>query len=543
MSINKLLIEILTKGAGKSEKQIKGVSNSLGGLAKKAGIAAAAYFGTSGLINGIKSSTDAFAKQELAEKKLRFAAGASTNELIRQAQALQQVTRFGDEAIIAQQAYVKSLGISTEQTKEIIAASVDLASAMNISLESAVMNTTKTLSGMQGELGEKLPAAFKELTAEQLKAGEGIVFIREQFKGTAEEEAQTLSGSLDQMSNAFGDLQEKIGEKLAPAISTLAQNFKELIEVDPSEEAIKERQEFEKLLDVVIDVDSATSSRKLAIDELQTNYPDYLKNIDIEKTTTEDLLKFKKESLGLMNEEIIAMVQREELIELERERFQLQKELLELEKERPNIIAFNSGNIKDLSEAEKEAAQNRLKDIEAEISLLDEVRKSYSKKTKTVVGGLKEENEQETKKQKALRILGDLSRNEGIAEARISQLTAVINTSEAITKFLAKGKWGQAALAGIMGAKEVATIESTISRFATGADYITSGPEMIMVGDNPSGQERVQVTPLGGDPNINGPQGGGMTINIQGSVIGTEDFTEQVLMPQIEEGLRLGNRI
>ena len=66
---------------------------------------------------------------------------------------------------------------------------------------------------------------------------------------------------------------------------------------------------------------------------------------------------------------------------------------------------------------------------------------------------------------------------------------------------------------------------------------------MIMVGDNPSGKERVQVKPLGGDPNINGPQGGGMTINIQGSVIGTEDFTEQVLMPQIEEGLRLGNRI
>ena len=63
-----------------------------------------------------------------------------------------------------------------------------------------------------------------------------------------------------------------------------------------------------------------------------------------------------------------------------------------------------------------------------------------------------------------------------------------------------------------------------------------------MVGDNPSGREHVQVTPLGGDPNINGPQGG-MTINIQGSVIGTEQFTEDVLMPQIEEGLRLGNRI
>ena len=64
---------------------------------------------------------------------------------------------------------------------------------------------------------------------------------------------------------------------------------------------------------------------------------------------------------------------------------------------------------------------------------------------------------------------------------------------------------------------------------------------MMMVGEG-SGPERVQVTPLV-DPNLDGPQGSGMIINIQGSVIGTEQFTEDVLMPQIEEGLRLGNRI
>ena len=74
-----------------------------------------------------------------------------------------------------------------------------------------------------------------------------------------------------------------------------------------------------------------------------------------------------------------------------------------------------------------------------------------------------------------------------------------------------------------------------------GADFVTDGPQMMMVGEG-SGPERVQVTPLV-DPNLDGPQGGGMTINIQGSVIGTEQFTEDVLMPQIEEGLRLGNRI
>ena len=78
-----------------------------------------------------------------------------------------------------------------------------------------------------------------------------------------------------------------------------------------------------------------------------------------------------------------------------------------------------------------------------------------------------------------------------------------------------------------------------INAAATGADYQTSGPELLLVGDNPSGQERVQVTPLGGDPNINGPQGGGITLNISGNVM-SEEFTESMIVPQIKEALRLG---
>ena len=490
MATNKHIIDIQTKGAKKSEKQVNGVTRALGGLAKQAGIAAAAYFGSRMLLDGLKQSIDLFAKQELAEKKLRFAAGSSTNELIRQAQALQQTTRLGDEALIAQQAYVKSLGISTEQTKEIIAASVDLAAAMGISLESAVMNTTKTLSGMQGELGEKLPAAFKELTAEQLKAGEGIVFIREQFRGTAEEETKTLTGSLDQMRNAVGDAAETLGETFAPliisvagAVKSLAEGFQSLLNWQEQFDAQVNAQ-----VKILTDAEIAAMAYNEAVGQMA------------QQQVLEEILKITEGLDGMSASELDATITSQEF-----------KDSLDM--------AVESGAI--------HADQ---------LSLL------YNRYIK-LSEATKKQTKEETKRQKALRILGDLSKNEGLAEARISQLTAVINTSEAVTKFLAKGRFGQAALAGIMGAKEIATIESTISRFATGADYITSGPEMIMVGDNPSGQERVQVTPLGGDPNINGPQGGGMTINIQGSVIGTEDFTEQVLMPQIEEGLRLGNRI
>ena len=90
-----------------------------------------------------------------------------------------------------------------------------------------------------------------------------------------------------------------------------------------------------------------------------------------------------------------------------------------------------------------------------------------------------------------------------------------------------------AAIAG--GMKDVERIRSA----ATGADFITNGPELMLVGEG-KGPEHVQVTPLaGGDPNINGPQGGGITLNISGNVM-SEEFTESMIVPQIKEALRLG---
>lgn len=42
-----------------------------------------------------------------------------------------------------------------------------------------------------------------------------------------------------------------------------------------------------------------------------------------------------------------------------------------------------------------------------------------------------------------------------------------------------------------------------IPKFASGGDFITKGPQLIMVGDNPGGRERVQITPLN-SPNDSG---------------------------------------
>ena len=89
--------------------------------------------------------------------------------------------------------------------------------------------------------------------------------------------------------------------------------------------------------------------------------------------------------------------------------------------------------------------------------------------------------------------------------------------------------------------QQIAEIKS-IKAAQFGADFVTSGPQMMMVGDNPSGMERVQVTPLGGDPNIEGPQGSSITVNVSGNVM-TEEFTESQILPALKEALRRGGNL
>lgn len=62
-----------------------------------------------------------------------------------------------------------------------------------------------------------------------------------------------------------------------------------------------------------------------------------------------------------------------------------------------------------------------------------------------------------------------------------------------------------------------------VPAFATGGEFITNGPQLIKVGDNPSGRERVKITPL--DRETVAAQTGSQTIiTITGDVYGIEDL-------------------
>jgi len=226
MASKKITLQARLKGANKTKQGLKGIDSGIKSLGKSAMKMGAGFFAAQGIIAGFKAVVSAAGEQELAQKKLEFAAGSMTNALISQARALQNVTIHGDEAIIGQQAYLASLGLTQQQIEDTISASVDLAAATGMTLESAVMNTSKTLSGMAGELGEKLGPGFRNLSQEALKAGEGIKFIADQFGGTAQAETKTMTGQIEQMKNAVGDAAEVMGAALAPAIIIIANGIK-----------------------------------------------------------------------------------------------------------------------------------------------------------------------------------------------------------------------------------------------------------------------------------------------------------------------------
>ena len=243
---------------------------------------------------------------------------------------------------------------------------------------------------------------------------------------------------------------------------------------------------------------------------------------DAQKALNEDLDKYKE----VLQESADLEVQREEQRRMSRglEKRQEGGRLTELEK---------------VNAKEKERLEKRIEFLSEQVKLQTQINKLEKEEEKIV----KNINDANDDRSEFVKLYGNLKQSESksAAEQEIANAfsSAKANLISQIMKLPFPFNLLAAATAGDSIDKLFA--KNGIKAAQYGADFVTDGPQMMMVGEG-SGPERVQVTPLV-DPNLDGPQGSGMTINIQGSVIGTEQFTEDVLMPQIEEGLRLGNRI
>jgi hypothetical protein len=209
-------------------------------FSRNLGAIAAAAVGIGALFKGIdffKESIRAAAVQQQAINDLNTQLAitgqftqAVSQDLQNFASNLQNVSRFGDEAILSQLAFAQAMGASAEQSKQVVQASADLAESLNIDLNSATRNVAKTLGGYAGELGEVIPE-LKALTQEQLRAGAGIDLIAEKFAGAAQGRIRTFAGATAQLSNVFGGFQEALGRVVtnSPAFIAVINTTTQLI--------------------------------------------------------------------------------------------------------------------------------------------------------------------------------------------------------------------------------------------------------------------------------------------------------------------------
>lgn len=183
----------------------------------------------------VNELTDAYNSQKEAETQLETAArnnpymnGDSVARLREYAAEMQRVTNVSDEEILSQLARLAAQGRTEAEAMDVVSASLDVAASGAMSFESAVSNLSKTFSGLAGELGESVPQV-RALTTEQLKNGEAVKVIAQQYAGMAENVAESTGGAR-KFSNAVKSMKEELGAMFSKATEPMKNFFGELIQ-------------------------------------------------------------------------------------------------------------------------------------------------------------------------------------------------------------------------------------------------------------------------------------------------------------------------
>ena len=510
MATQKVNIDIQTKGAKKSKDELSGLTGAINKVGKAAGVASAAYFGAKGLISAFSSVIEASARQEQAEKALEVALGRTSTALLNQASSLQQMTTAGDEAIIEQQAFLASLKFTEDQIKTIIPVALDLSAATGISLESAVRNTSKTFSGLAGELGELVPQ-LRELTQEEMKAGKAVEVLGDLFEGQAAKQSETLAGSLTQMSNAVGDAGEAIGSLLSPVVISTANAIKTLAEGVGS--VIERFQDFGKEVDGVL------------IDEKTTEIEKFRESI--KGLSSEELLELNEQLLGTEGSLSLVTDQTNLLTEKNKILIETYTKIVEAQQAQKEKIEELGGTIEITNQIRRSDLDMDLKKVE-NFEIIKKDMRDQINLSQNLAGALQTAFDPD---------LGAGEAFKGFILQVMSSMQGVILASKAMSEALAfafvPGVGAAGSIAALLALEAAKAGVRNIKFAETGFDGIVTSPTMFVTGE--SGAERVQVTPLQG-PNINGPQGGGgITVNISAPLV--DETVVESIIPAIQTAL------
>lgn len=171
-----------------------------------------------------------FRKQEEAVNSLNQAMvqqGIFSTELrqkyLEQASAIQSLTTFADDEVIAAQSMLQSQIGQLEITPQLTKAVADLAAVKKVDLVQAANLVGKSIGSSTNALAREGIQIDANATKTE-KLSQVIDGINSKFGGQAEAAAKGL-GSLKQLENAFSDILETVGEKFAPLITYITREL------------------------------------------------------------------------------------------------------------------------------------------------------------------------------------------------------------------------------------------------------------------------------------------------------------------------------
>ena len=226
-TIGSLIVELRTntakfqQGMDQANRRLNGFSRDVGrvkGLV--AGALAAISFKT--IIENTKVQEMAMRQLEQAVKSTGGVSGFTAKELASMAAELQNVTTFGDEAIISMQSILLTFTkIRDDVLPRTVEAILDLSARMGIDLNSAAIQLGKALNDPVANLSalsragiqfsDSQKALIKRMVdTNQLAKAQHVILdeLETQFGGSARAARDTFGGALESLGNAFGDLLE-----------------------------------------------------------------------------------------------------------------------------------------------------------------------------------------------------------------------------------------------------------------------------------------------------------------------------------------------
>lgn len=202
-------------------EQASSATSSLTGMLGKLGLAAGATAAAMAALNFGRQAVQTYARYELAEKRRASAlrrTGQLTEENVRRMDELVNALTFGSNATKEQienyTALALSMGATIDQSSDLVRAALDMASAIGVDKDQAIRQVMRTLGGYAGELAEVVPEV-KNLTREQLMAGEAADILAQKFGGAALDEVDSLAGASNNLNTALEQATATTGKIIA----------------------------------------------------------------------------------------------------------------------------------------------------------------------------------------------------------------------------------------------------------------------------------------------------------------------------------------